>query len=651
MKNKSIGFIFSIAAIAIALNLFGILAVLTNGIGQVENATEKTTLTESAVKEALRVKFAVSQIQQFLTDASLTGEKDALKEAEESAAEFKKSIELLEKRLPESKSQLNSQLADGIQLYNVGMEMYKAYTEKGKTAGDLIMKRKDTGLDDLSDSLGKKMEKFATEIENSNSITHAEFNSAIKQMRFLSIAVVFFALLITSVMLLLLFARVKKINLVTETLIETVQEVRGSVGVMFGIAQSLTSATSKQTAGLSETAAAIDEISAMALKSSEGAAQSERASHQSRDAAERGKEAVTQMLTSMSEIHKKNEEVVNTVNAGNEKFKEIVRVIQEIGAKTKVINDIVFQTKLLSFNASVEAARAGEQGKGFAVVAEEVGNLAQMSGTAAQEISSMLEGSISKVDAIVNETRSSVEAKVASAKSTVNRGIEVARECEKVLAEIVASSEEVTQSVASIATASQEQTTGVTEISNALHQISHNAQVTQGVSGDCAEAAELLAGKTQVLQQASGNLRLAVEGKVSVAKFNLSKDFMLGVAAMDSEHQVLVDKMNHLAEVLETAGVTSKSPELKASFTSLAEFTVKHFSNEERYMQTIHYPDFSVHKAIHEKLLQQVTNFNEKLGTGSFDGLELMAFLNDWLMRHILGLDKKYAAYSKSERS
>jgi methyl-accepting chemotaxis protein len=78
---------------------------------------------------------------------------------------------------------------------------------------------------------------------------------------------------------------------------------------------------------------------------------------------------------------------MNQINYSNEQMSEIVKVIQEIETKTKVINDIVFQTKLLSFNASVEAARAGEQGKGFAVVAEEVGNLAQMSGNAAKEIS------------------------------------------------------------------------------------------------------------------------------------------------------------------------------------------------------------------------------------------------------------------------
>ncbi|EQC49763.1 methyl-accepting chemotaxis protein [Bacteriovorax sp. DB6_IX] len=93
----------------------------------------------------------------------------------------------------------------------------------------------------------------------------------------------------------------------------------------------------------------------------------------------------------MNGIKNSNEAILTTTSEGNKKINEIVSVINEISEKTKVINDIVFQTKLLSFNASVEAARAGEHGKGFAVVAEEVGNLAQMSGKAAEEMVKFLE--------------------------------------------------------------------------------------------------------------------------------------------------------------------------------------------------------------------------------------------------------------------
>lgn len=115
------------------------------------------------------------------------------------------------------------------------------------------------------------------------------------------------------------------------------------------------------------------------------------------------------MLDSIKNIGAANERAGREIGASARHFADIVKVIEEIGSKTKVINDIVFQTKILSFNASVEAARAGEHGKGFTVVAEEVGKLAAMSGVAAHEIGELLSGSIQKVDAIVKDTQTKVK--------------------------------------------------------------------------------------------------------------------------------------------------------------------------------------------------------------------------------------------------
>lgn len=130
-------------------------------------------------------------------------------------------------------------------------------------------------------------------------------------------------------------------------------------------------------------------------------------------------------------------------------------MILEIAEKTKVINEIVFQTKLLSFNASVEAARAGEQGKGFAVVAEEVGNLATMSGNAAQDISNMLGESTAKVQEIVRQTKEEMSRLTTQSKNDVENGIKVARDCDVVLNEIVKNVNHVDQLVREITEASK----------------------------------------------------------------------------------------------------------------------------------------------------------------------------------------------------
>ena len=123
----------------------------------------------------------------------------------------------------------------------------------------------------------------------------------------------------------------------------------------------------------------------MVNKSVDNANSSTEKANLSHEIATEGRESVNQMRLSMQDIENSINHMSHQVGESNEQIENIVKIIGEISNKTAIINDIVFQTKLLSFNASVEAARAGEHGKGFAVVAEEVGNLAQMSGTAAKE--------------------------------------------------------------------------------------------------------------------------------------------------------------------------------------------------------------------------------------------------------------------------
>src|SRR5690606_1064272 len=98
-----------------------------------------------------------------------------------------------------------------------------------------------------------------------------------------------------------------------------------------------------------------------------------------------GVEQINSLGSAFDEIKDGSHEMVEQMNENARQIDEIGALIRRIEEKTSMINDIVFQTKLLAFNASVEAARAGEAGKGFAVVAEEVGSLAAKSGASAKE--------------------------------------------------------------------------------------------------------------------------------------------------------------------------------------------------------------------------------------------------------------------------
>ena len=189
-----------------------------------------------------------------------------------------------------------------------------------------------------------------------------------------------------------------------------------------------------------------------------------------------------------------------------------------IADKTKLIDEIVFQTKLLSFNASVEAARAGEAGKGFSVVAEEVSKLAEMSGRAAQEIRTLLEQSNVRVESIISSTRGNVSKLVSEGEGKVILGVKTAEGCQRALDEINNDIEEMVNMSKQITEATKEQSLGVSEINSALEQIGLATNQNADASRQCSLAADELkiqVGNTHevvnsLLEVIYGNKRRAV---------------------------------------------------------------------------------------------------------------------------------------------
>jgi methyl-accepting chemotaxis protein len=277
--------------------------------------------------------------------------------------------------------------------------------------------------------------------------------------------------------------------------------------------EELSGAMTEQASTLEETASSIEELNSMVQKNAENAVKTSGLADKSADNAKKGKDAVKHMVNAIDDINVSNSSIVGSINESNQKISEIVNVIKEIGNKTKVINDIVFQTKLLSFNASVEAARAGENGKGFAVVAEEIGNLAQMSGNSAMEITILLEESINKVEQIVNETKYKVEKMVGDGRLKVETGTRIARECDVILNEIVLSVGSVTSMANEISSACNEQALGVQEITKAIGQLDQVTQTNAANSEEAASAAEELSAQAESLRNVIGVLVETIKGQ------------------------------------------------------------------------------------------------------------------------------------------
>lgn len=272
-----------------------------------------------------------------------------------------------------------------------------------------------------------------------------------------------------------------------------------SVGVRL-ISEEVSGSTQSQASSIQETVSTLDEITSMVNTSVDSARNSSQKAEESHRIANEGKEVVKEMIFSMEEINKSNKDIMDEIQRSNERIADIVKVINEISQKTSVINDIVFQTKLLSFNASVEAARAGEHGKGFAVVAEEVGNLARMSGTASNEISQMLSESINKVNSIISDTNKNIQGLISVGNSKVSSGVKVADRCGKVLDEVVENATIVKTMMNEVSLACKEQAEGVKNISIAMNQLDQTTLNNADTANRSFESSKALAHQADELQ-------------------------------------------------------------------------------------------------------------------------------------------------------
>jgi methyl-accepting chemotaxis protein len=282
---------------------------------------------------------------------------------------------------------------------------------------------------------------------------------------------------------------------------------------LLSLSETLSQSSTEQSAALVETASAMDEISHMVERNNDSAKKSRETAVMSKTVAIEGRKATDVMLVSMKMIQQSNSEIVGQNNKGSQEIQEIIKIIEAINEKTKVINDIVFQTKLLAFNASVEAARAGESGKGFSVVAEEVSKLAAMSGSAAGEITALLSESSVKVSSIIHQNQSAINGLIESSRVRVEEGVNLMTTFTERLNEIVEKSEAVSVLVTEIVEASSEQSAGVAEVSKAISHLDKEAQNNSNLAKDVSSSAAMVKGNSDNLKLIAENLNAIILGK------------------------------------------------------------------------------------------------------------------------------------------
>jgi methyl-accepting chemotaxis protein len=223
---------------------------------------------------------------------------------------------------------------------------------------------------------------------------------------------------------------------------------------------------------------------------------------------------------------------MSEIEESNKELEEVTHAVQMIEEETKIINDIVFKTQILSFNANIEAARAGQHGLGFAVVASEIANLADMSGKAAEQINELLGVSAKKVDSTVSRTKEKIE-----------KANELSGQCYEFFEVLTERSSQLKEIIKTISSAASEQSTGVEYVVNAMNDLSQTAAETDRMASNLANLAESLNGNTGNLVKAVVNLNRAISGK----PINSNITDINAVRKNEPPKLVVVDKMKDSA--------------------------------------------------------------------------------------------------------
>jgi len=226
---------------------------------------------------------------------------------------------------------------------------------------------------------------------------------------------------------------VSKLTVVMDTIKEIASTVSDAANTISDGAVDLTQRIEEQAASLEQTSAAMEQMSGTVQQNADNTRQATHLAMRARESAYEGGKVVQKTIAAIAEINISSKRVADIIG---------------------MIDDIAFQTNLLSLNAAIEAARAGEQGRGFAVVATEVRYLAQRSATAAKEIKKLINESVKKVD----------------------EGTQLAHKSGETLEEIIKAISQVNELIVEIAAATQEQSVGIQEVTKAVLQMDKTTQ-------------------------------------------------------------------------------------------------------------------------------------------------------------------------------
>jgi len=319
-------------------------------------------------------------------------------------------------------------------------------------------------------------------------------------------------------------ATIEEIAVQVERLFANIEEVTSSISEMSVSSQEVADNIENLSSSTEVTASSITEMDASIKEVEETALQTNQLSEQASQDAEMGKAAVAETLAGIQAIQ-------TTVEEASRAIEDLGRQSREIGKILTVIDDVADQTRLLSLNASIIAAQAGEHGKGFAVVADEIRELAERTAVSTQEIAAI-------IGRLQEGTGSAVKAMQAGSRR-VNEEAQRSKVAEQALEKITASTLKSAQQVKGIVRATQEQSRGSKQITEAVNQVSTMLQqISQSVK-----------------QQSTGILQLA---KAAESMRNIASQVKLSTGEQAKGSHQINANMERIRDMMQQIDKASK---------------------------------------------------------------------------------------------
>ncbi len=536
-----------------------------------DQADDIAAMREQDLQTALlaeELKLSVVQVQQWLTDISATraaeGFDDGFDIAEEYAQRFRNILSELAEINPGDVG-LFREFEDSFEVYyEVGRQMAAAYIAEGPEGGNIMMEEFDVFAADLNDRVDAYKE---TALATINGTVSGIYDSASAIIRFVTVALIFLAVLVIIIALSVsnaiarpmmkvvqrihdiaegegdltqqveidgkyvpkeitalahyvnlfisnvraIVAQVKQASIEvtssSQDLAMSSEQAVQSTDLVSSTVQQIASASEHQAQAAMDSATAMEELAVGIQRIAETSGLVSNSSAKASSDAEKGNESILETIRRMELLNQSVSDSAEIVNELGEKSAEIGQIVD-------IITGIASQTNLLALNAAIEAARAGEHGRGFAVVAEEVRKLAEQSETSAHQIGLLIEE-------IRNNTTNAVDG-MAKVSTEVQTTKEVAVAASHAFARILSEAKEIAEQIQEVSAAVEEMSASSEQVTAMVGSMAETAKESSASSQNIAASTqEQLASMEEIAALANTLNKMAEQLETLVEKFKV----------------------------------------------------------------------------------------------------------------------------------